>query len=338
MSEQNFDEKKSVKTKISWGKLGLFITTLALILFIITFGYGYFELSRVNIQLANLFSHLQTQTNSLQNDMSALQQAVQQSIQKSQDLAKQQEEIINEYKEVQKADLKKWQMIEANYLVKLANDQLQFSHNHEAALLLLKQADQILQSMTAPQELTIRQSLTKDIANLQAAPAVDTTSIFLKLSSASQQINQLPFPATPLTADTTPDEKIPETLPWWKKGLKHSWNVLRKVIVIRKNDINSMPVVLPEEKKFLLQNLQAQLTNAMWAVLQRNSKVYQTSLVLAVDWIKQYFDQNARATQATLQNLSELSKMNVESKSVDLTNTLQLFATYKQSEPAKTTS
>jgi uroporphyrin-3 C-methyltransferase len=205
----------------------------------------------------------------------------------------------------------------------------------------LQRADQTLQNVNDANMLDLRKSLAANIANLQALPAVDTTKLYLQIAGLQDVLNQLPLPAEPLS----PNAKAAATtvsdpnMPWWQAGLNRSWQALRQLVVVRYNGSNTLPLVLPEEKAFLYQNLHAKLDNALWGVLHSNNDVYQISLAQAIAWVKQYFVQTAPATQSVLQGLQELQKVNIQPPTVNLTDSLQLFDRYfQQPESAATSS
>src|SRR3990167_3895161 len=119
-------EAKLTSTKgFAWRNVGIIISTLALIIFMGAFGFGYFQLSRINLMLAKNMTDLQSQMGSTQQQMTSLQQSVndlQQLAQKAQDLTNQQAQMIADWQATQKGNLSKWYVAEAQYLVKLAND------------------------------------------------------------------------------------------------------------------------------------------------------------------------------------------------------------------------
>ena len=339
MTDQNIDEEKTAEgRRANWANVGILFSTLAIIIFVSAFGYGYFQLAKINVSLAHMISDLQKQTAGTQDDISAVQKSVDDlklAAQKSQELSAQQEQLVSEWRAAQKGDLNKWHVAEAQYLVKLANDQVQFTHNLAMAMTLLQRADQVLENLQDPDLLEIRKSLATAIADLQALPQINVTNLYLRLTGLNNQLDQLPLPINPLKADSAqePMAAKPE-LPWWKAGLDRSWHALKQVVVVRYNGSNTLPLVLPEEKMFLYQNLHAQLEDAMWAVLYRDAAVYQASLERALNWTQHYFVQDASETKAMLQNLQELKQMTVEPPVVNFSAMLQLFDTYLAPKPA----
>lgn len=89
---------------------------------------------------------------------------------------------------------------------------------------------------------------------------------------------------------------------------------------MRNTGTTAAPLIFPEEKMFLYQNLHAQLENAMWAALHHNPDVYKTSLARASAWITQYFAQEAPETKAVLARLNELQQVDVKAAVATNTN------------------
>ena len=332
IEEMSAPEKKENTRKISWLNIGICFSAGAAFLLVFLFCYGYFQLTSVNITLARMLTDLQNKTVNDDQKIANLQKSVidlQTTAQKSEELSAKQEQMITDFEKTGQGNLEKWSVLEAQYLVRLANDEAQFTHDLSTALALLERANQILQNTKEDSLLAIRQALANDIANLQAKPDIEITSLYLQLTAMQNQLDQLPLPVNPLPektqsiADQTQTEET-----WWKKGLDHSYQMLRQLVVVRYNGSNALPLLLPDEKTFLYQNLHAQFEGASFALLHRNEQIYQASLTRAVDWSKKYFDQGAPLTQAILLNLEKLRQVNIAPQSVNFSETLQLFDPY----------
>ncbi|MBV9576388.1 MAG: uroporphyrinogen-III C-methyltransferase [Gammaproteobacteria bacterium] len=331
MTEPIIVEEQQPPTTSSsrWIKIGIFFSTCAMIILIGAFGYSYFELSNVNLALAQQVTTLQDKAETNNKTLTTLQESIenlQQSAQKSQQLASEQEKLAANWQAMQKGGLEKWQVAEAQYLVKLANDHLQFTYQTALALALLQRAEQILQPLQDANLVDIRKAIATDITHLQSASQINMTALYTRLNVLNKALDQLSLPPTPLQADK--EEIISQDLPWWKAGLAYSWQALKKIVIVRNTANNALPLVLPEEKIFLYQNLHAQIEAAMWGVLHRDADVYQASLMRTQAWIQQYFDQNAMITKTLLQTLGELQKINIQPPSIDLSTSLQLFNVY----------
>lgn len=331
MTDNNTTETKSEK-KIPWRNIGIFFSSLAMIILIAAFLYGYNELSKMNVYLAGRVTDLQEKSTRTQTDISDLQKTLvplQQTGKEVEEIKKQQEQFLSEWHLAQKGDLNKWQVAEAQYLVKLANDHLQFTYNYKMAILLLTRADQLLANLQDETLLELRQAIAKSIVNLQSLPEIDITGLFLRLTALNVQLDHLPLPINSFKNENSKEATSSAShTSWWKTTWDNSLQALNKIVIVRKTNANALPLALPEEKAFLYQNLHAQFENAKWAVLNRNQSVYQTSLARAVVWINQHFAQDASETKAMLQNLNELLKINIQPAESNLTGPLQLFEKY----------
>ncbi len=325
-------KKKTTDSKRSgWANMGILFSTLAIVILLGAFGYAYFQLAQTNIALAQALTDINTQTVNNQKSVEALQTSVntlQQDAQKSADLSAKQEQLIADWQAAQKGILIKWYVAEAQYLVKLANDHLMFTHDMTLSLTLLQRAEQVLQNLPNDDLLDIRKSLSADIAKLQSAPSVNTTALYVQLNGLNDIVDQLPLPSSPLKAEEKQKIETSNTsLPWWKAGLNKTWDALGKIVIVR-SEANVQPFVMPEEKIFLYQNLHAQFESTMWSVLHHKPDVYQASLARALSWVQKYFDQSAPATLNMQKQLQELSKINIEPTTITLNDTLQLFDKY----------
>ena len=282
-------------------------------------------------QQGSMITRLQSDLTENKNEMTNLQNALQDvhaATQNSQTLSAKQEQMIADWKSSQQGNLEKWYVAEAEYLVRLANDHVMFTQNTAMAMTLLQRADQVLAKLNNGNLMPIRKSLATDMASLQETPQVDVTELYLVLNALNTQIDKLPLPAGPLQPSDQEVTTPATNLPWWRAGLSKSWDVLKKIVIVRYNSGNLPPLVLPEERGFLYQNLHAQMENAMWAALHGNWRVYQMSITQARNWIAQYFIVDAPATQAMLQRMQGLQNLNVQPPKANLTPTMQLFDAY----------
>jgi uroporphyrin-3 C-methyltransferase len=310
-----------------------FVFFILLILFLLGgLGYGYYQLSKINLSLAKMLSVVKKETDQQQTEIISLKQSlsqIQESV-KAVETASKQENTLEKWKEVQKNDLNKWYVAQAKYLVNLAKDHSELAHDNAFALILMQRAMQILQQLPSDARLLdLQKSLQDRITKAQTATTTDITQWYTALNELQTQVNQLPLPATPLSQ--TNQKKIEfdlSALPWWKAGFYYSLQHLQKIVIVQYNPDRVLPLVLPEEKHFLYQNLHSILEDAMWGALHHNESVYKTSLNRAKTWISTYFDQNAIATQTILKKIQELESVLWQTPDFDFNAVLQLFDNY----------
>lgn len=328
MTDQLVSEEKSPVSKHTFFRnIGILFSAFAVIILIGAFSFAYYQLIRVNVSLSDTMAAMQVKATNQEQQLGDMQKSIetlQQFAQKSDALATQQEQMLTEWRAAQKGDLNKWRIAEAEYLIKLANDHWQFVHDKETTLMLLMRAKQVLDNLQDPNLVTLITSLTTDINALQNVADINITQLYLQLTKLDAELDALPFPKTLLTAEEKAMPSIPENTPWWKASWERSVQALSKIVIVR-NNAQALPLLLPEQKSFLMQNLHAKMQNTMWAVLNRNNVVYQESLLQAKAWIKHYFEQEDDKTKAVLQEIDALRKMNIEPATINFANTLQLF-------------
>lgn len=142
----------------------------------------------------------------------------------------------------------------------------------------------------------------------------DITEIYLQLNFLNAQLDTLVLPSNPLagyqknilaTSDNTPPSS------WWRSLLDKLMQMLSKIVIISPNNGKRQPLVMPEAKAFLYQNLHAQMENVMWSVLHRNNEVYHASLLRMTQWINTYFALDNVQTQNVLKDLQRLQTVQI---------------------------
>ena len=309
------------------------IIILFFLIFIVATAAGYWQLHQVNASLSQQLASLQTQTTSQQSLINSMQQSMdklQGNADNVQALTAKQEQMIAYWEAAQKSDLNKWYVAEAQYLVKLANDHVQYTHNVTMAITLLQRADEVLRNLTDANLLPIRQSIALDIVKLQSVPPVNTTQLYMRLMAINFLVDQLPLPENPIQSVAQPQKQtVNESgMSWWRNGLNNTLAALQKIVLVRNTSSGALPLVLPEEKIFLYQNLHAQLEAAMWSALHGNNEIYHASLFRADSWIKQYFAVNAPMTKSMLQKLQEMQNISLQVPAANISATLMLFDKY----------
>jgi uroporphyrin-3 C-methyltransferase len=304
--------------------------------------YGYLELSRVNTTLAHMVTQLHHQVAANQQTITALQESVT-GVKDNSALSAEQQKLMAEWVAAQQGDLNKWHVSEAQYLTRLAGHQLELTRDAASAEILLQHASEILQKINNPAVEPVRQALAENISSLQSQPQVNTEQLYLQMATIYNLLDNLPLPSTPLqnTEDPNQQEKHYGDAPWWKVTWHKSMDALKKIVIVRYDGSKDMPLILPEEKMFLYQNLHAQMEEAMLSVLNHNPAAYQASLQHAIDWVQKYFVQDAEVTTKVLTELKTLQAINLQPPTVNIAATMQAFDQYlaqnEQPQPAAVT-
>lgn len=203
-----------------------------------------------------------------------------------------------------------WQLLEARYLLELAQINTHWDGNHrQATIALLQQADALLANIHEQPIYVIRQTLAKEIAQLQALPTIDITGLLSKLSSVEELLLHLPM-KNPLGQQESSSAPSPNNHPapttTWRERLAESMSLLKKIVIIRRMEGNREPLPTPEQESLLRGSACFVLQEAEWAVLQNNETLYQFALTKAIQHIDHSFD--PKAAKPLIQQLNALKQ------------------------------
>jgi uroporphyrin-III C-methyltransferase len=318
----NATDKKTVdnepRKRCPFQKAGAIGLMLIVLLCLVVAGYFYCQKN---------FAHrkgVQSNFLQVQKNISTIEHQVQQLAENAQS----QSQIINSLQQAQASHHRyEWLVLQAEFLVKLANDKLRFDNNVEQAIQLLQTADQEISASNDARLQPVRQALIADLAQLQAVPKVDVPGLYMRLLALSNQITKLPLPNKP-TAETQVQTQTDESLPWWKRGLHQTFQALRQVVTVRYNQNGKAPLILPEQQDFLYQNIQAAIEKAMWGLLHQQPDIYRSSLQQASEWIKQYFVMDSSVTQSVVAGIDELQAIDIKPATPQISASLQAFRQY----------
>jgi len=320
------------KSRFFWRNAGILFAGVAsaiLIAMIILVSYSLLAVdNRFAIALAQLTHRFDDADNKIVEAQKSAMNA-EQSMQQTNEALKTQAEVIADIQKASQTNKDDFLIAEAFYLVKMANDGLQYENNIPLAIKLLQSADQDIAKLSGSNVYPVRQALAADLVALQSAPQVDVAGVYVRLSALNEQIDKLPL--TTQLLNNHPEvstEMNNEKLPWWRRGLNSMQLALERIVVVRKNLPNTPPFIAPDQQVFLYQNLHMELEKAQWGLLHYQSDVYRLSLLQAMNWIKQYAVADSSVTKQLLHNLEELQQIDVHPGVPNLTGSLQALQNY----------
>ncbi len=228
------------------------------------------------------------------------------------------------------ADRSDWQLTEADYLLQIANQRLLLGGDPKTALEQLLAADNIIHNVDDSGLLPARAALAKDIAALKAVDIVDTEGIYFELEAVAAQADQLHLIA-PVTiqeetpAQTNENATLSERL---QTGLRAALHKLYQLVQIRRRDEPYKPLLAPQYEAALKQNVKLAFEQAEVALLTRNQKLYEHSLIKARDWLITYYTVDEHATQAVVAQIDELVAKHVEVTLPDISESRRELKAY----------
>lgn len=243
----------------------------------------------------------------------------------------QQGATLASWKEAASGNIDRWYVAEARYLVKLAQFEVTLSRNYALVNGYLEKAQDVLQKVSDPKVVDMRSTLKQDQDDvLKASSAGDLTAHFEKLVALDKQIDKLPLPlqklepvAAPVAANISATNQA-----WWTQGLEKSWQLLKEIVVVRKNASDRAPFILPDEKILLQANLHLQMQHALDGLLRNQAQIYTTSLQQAIEWVTLYFKADDPFTAAWLKEVIALQQVDLSRLQLDVSHTLPLFDAY----------
>lgn len=311
--EKKISKEKAVKKvpkKSGSGLIKVFFILLAIIV-----GFAGFLLINLNKQRVHALT-VEQNIDLLKENM----QGVQTQSQSQAKQLQQQQTLLHEIQQtyLPKGQQRYWALTNADALARMANYQLHFSQNVPAAIHVLQYIDNEMSQLNDPSLLSIRQNVGSIITQLEALPTIDKESILVKITGLSEQIANLPTNMVEENQFQQEPIKAEEHQQGWKNALNETWRQLQSIVVIQYHEQPITPLLTPERRAYFDQQLSLLLTQAQWAFMQNDAKLYQQSLQLATQWVENNYASKASQVQSFLKNLKKLSSIQLNTTYPDL--------------------
>jgi uroporphyrin-3 C-methyltransferase len=221
-----------------------------------------------------------------------------------------------------------WNLAEVEYLLGVANKQLQLLRDVKTAKVALQSADARLRELSDPHYLVVREQMAKDLQELNQLPVVDIDGISFTLGTWIERIDTLPVAGTRYQSALnleTYDADMPATVTDWKQVPRMVWELLKEHFRFREHDSPVKPMLAPEQEYFLRENLRLQLSAAQLALLRNDSARYKAALSTSRKWLAEYFAMDDAVTSELHVRLGELLEIEVAPDLPDISGSLRLL-------------
>lgn len=213
-----------------------------------------------------------------------------------------------------------WSLAEVDYLLRLADHSLQLSHDIPSAITALRQAREQLIRYGNGHYADVTHSIEQTIQTLSALAQNDTAPLIARLGSLLTALDTLPYgapsehadiPQQPAAAGTPVAEGAPlaERLQHWGGMM---WRDLKSLVTIRRNDDLNHPLMNPQQRYLLQEQLRLRLETARLAALAHNQPLYRASLQEATLWLSRYYDTTNNGVNGALATLAQLVEISVD--------------------------
>lgn len=201
-----------------------------------------------------------------------------------------------------------WLITETENLLVIAQHRLAYARDARQALAALRVADRQLQQLGDPDYLPVRKLLESEILVLEGYERLDLSGMALRLGQISARVNTL-------TLAPDPKPRAEDTTTGGEQGfLREVWKDLRNLVSIRTTTDVRRPLLLPEQKYFLRENLRLMLYGAQVALLHGDFTIVELNTKAAHQWLRDYYDAGTPAVQSATAQLDAILKI----RAVDL--------------------
>jgi uroporphyrin-3 C-methyltransferase len=245
-------------------------------------------------------------------------------------LSRRSQELETKMQSLTTVDRQDWLLAEVEYLLRLANQRAQLSHDPRAAAQLLSNADSILRELDDAALHPVRAELAKEISALQNSADVDIEGVYLTLQGLATEAGKLKLYQAPSYSA----EEVEETSEEWQQrlqsGLDNAWAKLRSYIRIRHHDQNFKAQLAPEQEAALRASLRLMFEQAQLALLANRPVLYQRALDKAAAWLQEYYQLDDHR-DGLLKQISTVRAMPVSPEMADISGSLRSLKVYLKS-------
>ncbi len=238
---------------------------------------------------------------------------------------------------------------EVEDLLATANSRLRLSGNVDVASTALGLADERVGAMDDPALADIRAMIAKEAAALGALPKIDVTGLASRVRALHDVVDSLPLkeeprlmgspeeeagiksasdddkPADADGADGADDSGIKGWLKAdkWKAVGNEVARDLGSHIKIQRNQEARAPLMSPDQRFFLFQNLKLLLNSSQVSLLQADQDGYRGNLERAGEWLGEYFVADAAPVQTAAKEIQDLAAAEVAQELPDISGSLR---------------
>ena len=308
--------------------LSLFIT----VLMSIAVGYGLFILNSQGMltsDFSNAQSQLNARINTLVKDLETTNHALRMETQSR----KQTEVEYGSFKTAMESLATKlgrttgeWRLAEIEYLLTIANHRLVLGDDRITTIALFEAADQRLKALGDPAFLKIRKQIKDELIALKAVDEPDIAGMSFSLGSFASKVEDFPLidkqrvaTATGQIKDQAPDS--------WKDIPAAVWKDIKSLVVVRRHQQATEPLLPPAEAWFLYQNLRLKLEQAQLVLLRRDTALFRQQLNEVNTWMSTFFNVESPEVINMLKKTAALAKVDLKPATPDVSGSLRELRT-----------
>lgn len=240
------------------------------------------------------------------------------------------QEVETKLQSLATVDRRDWLLAEVEYLLRLANQRAQLSHDPRAAAQLLSSADAILRELDDTALHPVRAELAKEMSALQNSADIDIEGVYLALQGLATEAAKLQLYQAPSFVAEETEEVTGEWQDRLQNGLDRAWSKLRSYIRIRHHDEGFKAQLAPEQEAALRASLRLMFEQAQMALLANRPVLYQRALDKAAVWLQEYYQLDDHR-DGLLKQIATVRDMPVSPEMADISGSLRSLKVYLKS-------
>jgi uroporphyrin-3 C-methyltransferase len=142
-------------------------------------------------------------------------------------------------------------------------------------------------------------------------------------------LSSLPLANEPITESVALADPVLEEKVSLRTELAKVWRDILNSVQISRVDNPPRPLLVPEQRYFLTQNLSLNLATAEMAMMKGETAIFQGNLAESIQWLKEYFDLKDEAVNSALQQLMALQLEPLDSEIPDISGSYEMLQSIK---------
>ena len=219
---------------------------------------------------------------------------------------------------------KDYALAEVEHLLTIASHNLLLGYNYDTTVSALDAASIRLAGIAIDEAKVIKGQLDRDVRILKSSNQIDLSKSILFLSNLSDRIDSLPLKKI-LMKNKLQDNKEIDYIneDEVKNFLTLILEELKSLIIIRRNENVTQDFFLPDEINLLKLNIKFELANAKLALLNRDKKSLENSILQINNYLEDYYDLSNVETQDIHDQLSQIVNLDFSTPNIDINSSLE---------------
>ncbi|GJM12867.1 MAG: hypothetical protein DHS20C12_12700 [Pseudohongiella sp.] len=228
-----------------------------------------------------------------------------------------------------------WKILEAQYLVGLANQKLRLEGDVATSISQLDLADQALVESGSSSVFAVRQAIASDLQKLRNIDVLDREGLYLRLDNLIAELENIDLLNSMRTEFENRRNTESQPLQLGSDAnsmLDSSFEFLSSIFVWREWEETPEAMLAPGQDDLIKQNLRLMLEQAQLALLMRDNSLYQQAIVKSQNWFQRYAVLDSLQGQTLSAELSSLSTIDIDPLLPALSQSLSLINQLAASE------